>query len=89
MKFITLTQDDLTKIVNVDQINSVELSQGNDNKTWWLIVGLKSNEYFAHTASLEDLEEQFEMISKYLKSYDYEDVHYEMKRIREYSKKQE
>ena len=84
MKFITLTQDDLTKIVNDNQINSVRLDTGDDKKTWWLIVELKNDEYFAHTASLEDLEEQFEMISKYLKSYNYQDIHFEAKHLKDY-----
>lgn len=89
MKFITLVQDDLTQIVNVDQIASVRLEQSENSESWFIIVELKNDQSFASVGSLDDMEKQFNMISDYLKSYDYTDVFYEMKNLKEYSKKQE
>ena len=89
MKFITLIDDNLTQIVNVDQIENVRLEQAENSKSWLIIIELKNDRSFVSVGDLDDTEEQFNMISSYLKSYDYRDVFYEMKNLKEYSKKQE
>lgn len=89
MKFITLVQDDLTQIVNVDQIASIRFEQAENSESWFLIVELKNDESFVSVGKLDDMEKLFKMISDYLKSYDYTDIFYEMKHLEEYSKKQE